>query len=40
MRNMQLPVLTQTVDAEVRAFNDLLNTDATQSIFKAFMEKA
>lgn len=40
MRNMQLPVLTQTVDEEVRTFNDLLNTDETQSIFKAFMEKA
>lgn len=40
MRDTQLAALMQTVDQEVRSFNDLLNTDATQSIFKAFMEKA
>lgn len=40
MRDMQLAALMQTVDQEVRSFNDLLNTDATQNIFSAFMEKA
>lgn len=31
--------LTSALDAEVRAFADLLNTEDTQRIFKAFLEK-
>ncbi|QIL82492.1 enoyl-CoA hydratase [Diaphorobacter sp. HDW4A] len=40
LRNMSQAELMQTVDEEVRTFNDLLNTDDTQRIFKAFMENA
>lgn len=40
LRDMGLKALMQTVDEEVRTFNDLLNTSETQSLFKAFLEKS
>lgn len=40
LRRADEAALMQALDAEVRIFADLLNTDDTQRIFKAFLEKA
>lgn len=40
LRDDQQAGVMAALDVEVRAFADLLNTDETQQIFKAFLEKA